>query len=134
MLGAHRSDAMKTLMIMDTRDGIVLSVSTLWSHLVHERLDLAEREWRAQNVRGHGDRVVEIEEQLRRSAVVVLDSRCLVNLFARENVLYNAVFTRSDGSLAFGVRDSTYLFIKSGDDLLLDEMGRHFSRITVVPM
>lgn len=112
---------MRELRIFDSgQDGRLVPLDVFLAVLRAACSRLEAAPWRVRGAYGYGSAVCAIEDRLAANEEVVLSASTVQALLGRRNeYFFHVTFTCTEPPVEFGLRDSTYLFLRSDDPRLL---------------
>lgn len=119
--------------VFDKRNGLLISLLSLMQLLAAKVPGFSSITWRVTRARsGHGINVCDLEDKLDENDSMDISMDDLIAWLETGEYFSSVRIVSASNDLSFGIEDSTYLYVDSGDRELIDAVTIAYERTQVV--
>lgn len=115
-------------------ENYIISLGELIKRLEQIDASLMNGQWKIENgAYGYGDFICSIEESLKDGDSYLIDGKKIFSVLkSEEEYFYHVIMKRVDLDFEIGLFDSTYIFVRSNDDKLIEQIRKLFNEVKVI--
>jgi len=127
---------MKELRIFDkvASGNNVVSLAELVKYISYLNDGLLEGQWEvSEGSYGYGERICQFEDELDMGKQCIVEGKDIFPLIVEDKqYFFHGTLRKRDADFEIGIFDSTFLFLRSTDEKLLNQIGSYFQKTQLV--